>query len=68
VENPTGTPIKSEYNSNAYCSDPYGSDSHLIYNPDTRKFMLYYVIGDVFGNVAIEDPKVKAYNGIIVSP
>ena len=78
VKNPIGTPIKSEYSSNAYGSDPYGSDphgddpygsdSHLIYNPDTGKFMLYYVIGDVCGNVTIEDPKVKTYDGITVSP
>jgi hypothetical protein len=66
VKNPIGTPIKSEYSSNAYGSDPYGSDphgndpygsdSHLIYNPDTGKFMLYYVIGDVCGNATVEDP------------
>jgi hypothetical protein len=78
VKNPIGTPIKSEYNSNAYGSDPYGSDphgsdpygsdSHLIYNPNTRKFMLYYVIGNICGNVTVEDPKVKTYDGITVSP
>jgi len=68
VKNPIGTPIKSEYNSNAYGSDPYGSDSHLIYNPNTAKFMCYYVIGYVCGNVTVEDPKVKTYDGITVSP
>ena len=78
VKNPIGTPIKSEYNSNVYGadpygsdphgSDPYGSDSHLIYNPDTGKFLLYYVIGDVRGNETVEDPKVKIYDGITVSP
>jgi hypothetical protein len=74
VKNPIGTLIKSEYNSKAYGSDPYGSDpygsdphgsdpygsdSHLIYNPDAGKFMLYYVIGDVCGNVTIQDRKLK---------
>ena len=78
VKNPIGTPIESEYKSNAYGSDPYGSDphgsdpygsdSHLIYSPNTGKFMCYYVIGDVCGNVTVEDPKVKTYNGITVSP
>ena len=78
VKNPIGTPIESEYKSNAYGSDPYGSDphgsdpygsdSHLIYNPDTGKFMCYYVIGDVIGKVIKEDPKVKIYDGINVSP
>ena len=68
VTNPIGTPIESEYKSNAYGSDPYGSDSHLIYNPNTGKFMCYYVIGDVMGKVIKEDPKVKTYDGITVSP
>ena len=78
VKNPIGTPIESEYKSNAYGSDPYGSDPHgsdpygsdpyLIYNPNTGKFMCYYVIGDVIGKVIKEDPKVKTYDGITVSP
>ena len=51
-----------------YGSDPYGSDSHIIYNPNTGKFMCYYVIGDVVGNETVEDPKVKTYDGITVSP
>ncbi len=83
VKNPIGTPIESEYESNAYGldpygsdpygsdsrgSDPYGSDSHIIYNPDTGKFLCYYVIGDVVGDKTLEDPKVKIYDGITVSP
>ena len=83
VKNPIGTPIESEYKLNAYGfdpygsdpfgsdphgPDPYGSDSHLIYNPDTGKFFCYYVIGDVIGDKTIEDPKVKIYDGITVSP
>ena len=68
VKNPIGTRIESDYNSNAYGFDPYGSDPNLIYNPDTEKFMLYYVIGDIIGNVTIESPKVKTYDGITVSP
>jgi len=78
VKNPIGMQIESDYNSNAYGfdpygsdpygSDPYGSDPDLIYNPDTEKFMLYYVIGDIMGNATIESPKVKTYDGITVSP
>ena len=78
VKNPIGTPIESEDEANAYGldpygsdphgSDPYGSDPHIIYNPDTGKFMLYYVIEEVIGNSTIEDPKVKTYDGITVSP
>ena len=83
VKNPIGTQIESEYNSNAYGSDPYGSDPYdsdpygsdpygsdpdLIYNPNTGTFMCYYVIGEVIGNVTIKNPKVKAYDGITVSP
>ena len=78
VTNPIGTQIESEYTSNAYGSNPYGSDPHgsdpygsdpdLIYNPNTGKLMCYYVIGDVIGNVIIENPKVKTYDGITVSP
>ena len=78
VKNPIGTQIESEYTSNAYGSDPYGSDPHgsdpygsdpdLIYNPNTGKLMCYYVIGDVIGIVTIENPKVKTYDGITVSP
>src|ERR1035437_4636811 len=63
VRNPIGTQIEYKYNSNAY-----GSDSNLIYNPNTRKFMCYYVIGDVRGNETIKNPKVKTYDGITVSP
>ena len=78
VKNPIGTQIDSGYNSNAYGSDPYGSDPYgsdpfgsdpdLIYNPNSGNFMCYYVIGDVVGDVTIEDPKVKIYDGITVSP
>ncbi len=83
VKNPIGTPIESEYEANVYGldpygsdpygsdsrgSDPYGSDSHIIYNPNTGKFMCYYVIGDVVGDEIVEDPKVKTYDGITVSP
>ena len=78
VKNPIGTQIESDYNSNAYGFDPYGADPYgfdpygsdpdLIYNPDTEKFMLYYVIGDIIGNATIESPKVKTYDGITVSP
>ena len=83
VKNPIGTPIESEYESNAYGldpygsdpygsdsrgSDPYGSDSHIIYNPNIGKFMCYYVIGDIVGDETVEDPKVKTYDGITVSP
>jgi len=78
VKNPIGTQTEYEYNSNAYGSDPYGSDPygpdpygsdpHLIYNPNTGKFMCYYIIGDVIGNVIIKSPKVKTYDGITVSP
>ena len=55
VKNPIGTPIESEYESNAYGLDPYGSDpydsdSHIIYNPNIWKFMCYYVIEDVVGD------------------
>jgi hypothetical protein len=83
VKNPVGTPIESEYEANAYgldpygsdpygsdsrgC-DPYGSDPHIIYNPIIGKFMCYYVIGDVVGDETVEDPKVKIYDGITVSP
>ena len=82
VKNPIGTPIESEYESNAYGldpygsdpygsdsrgSDPYGSDSHIIYNPNIGKFMCYYVIGDIVGDETVEDPKVKTYDGITVS-
>ena len=78
VKNPIGTQTEYGYNSNAYGSDPYGSDPygpdpygsdpHLIYNPNTGKFMCYYIIGDVIGDVTIESPKVKTYDGITVSP
>ncbi len=78
VKNPIGTQIESEYESNAYGSDPYGSDPYgsdpygsdpdLVYNPNTGKFMCYYVIGDAIGNATIESPKVKTYDGITVSP
>ena len=78
VKNPIGTQIESEYNSNAYGTDPYGSDPYgadpygsdpdLIYNPDTGKFMCYYVIGDAIGNATIESPKIKTYDGITISP
>ncbi len=78
VKNPLGTQMESDYNSNAYGFDlygsdpygfdPYGSNPDLIYNPDTEKFMLYYVIGDIIGNATIESPKVKTYDGITVSP
>jgi hypothetical protein len=63
VTNPIGMQIESEYTSNAY-----GSDPDLIYNPNTGKLMCYYVIEDVIGNVTIENPKVKTYDGITVSP
>ena len=56
------------YGSDPHGADPYGSDSHLIYNPNIAKFMCYYVIGDVIGDVTVEDPKVKTYDGITVSP
>ncbi len=56
------------YGADPHGSDPYGSDSHLIYNPNIGKFMCYYVIGDVIGDVTVEDPKVKTYDGITVSP
>ncbi len=78
VRNPIGTQIESEYNSNTYGSDPYGSDPYgsdpygsdpdLVYNPNTGKFICYYVTGDTIGNATIESLKVKTYDGITVSP
>jgi hypothetical protein len=63
VTNPIGEPIKHEYDSNAY-----GSDPDIIYNPITNRLMCYYVIGDIVGNVTIEDPKVRTYDGNNISP
>jgi hypothetical protein len=62
VTNPIGKPIVSAYDSNAYASYP-----DIVYDPITRKLMCYYVIGDVVGNVTIEDPKVRTYDGSTVS-
>ncbi len=62
VTNPIGKPIVSEYDSKAH-----GSSPDIIYDPITRKLMCYYVIGDVVGNLTIEDPKVRTYDGSTVS-
>jgi len=63
VTNPIAKPIISEYDSNAYESDP-----DLVYNPATGKLMCYYVTGEVVGNVTVEDPKVRTYDGSTISP
>jgi len=62
VTNPIGKPIVSGYSPNAY-----GSYPDIVYDPITRKLMCYYVIGGVVGNVTIEDPKVRTYDGSTVS-
>jgi hypothetical protein len=46
-----------------YGEDAYGSDPEIVYNPDTKQMYCYYVIGEVFENLTIEDVKLKIYNG-----
>lgn len=62
VTNPIEKPIEAVYNRSAY-----GSDSDLVYSPATGKLMCYYVIGDIIGNLTIEDPKLRIYDGNNVS-
>lgn len=50
-----------------YDKNAYGSDPEIVYNPDTKQMFCYYVIGDIVGNVTIEDPKVQIYNGREIS-
>ncbi len=46
-----------------YDKNAYGSDPDIVYCPDTNQMFCYYVIGCIVGNVTIEDPKVRVYNG-----